>query len=87
MVLLPPNPPAQLPLIQESPNGFGVWNTNFEYTPIAQLIQLTRNIPLNTTVNTDDLVLLLIQNGGLTVYNDSVRLNAPAVEEEIEIGW
>ena len=24
--LLPPNPPAQLPLIQESPNGFGVWN-------------------------------------------------------------
>ena len=81
--ILAPKSPGQLPVIRDNPTVNSAWNTNFNYTPIMQLILLNSSLPPNTTVNTDDLIYLLLHNGALSVANSSTRLNAPVVGSQI----
>ena len=71
-----PNPPGQMPLIDEFP-CWAYPNTNPFYTPIAEVVSLTRNIPQNTVVGTNVLLKLLLNNGRLKPAGDSSILNAP----------
>ncbi len=76
--LLGPNTPAQLPVVRDCPSAPFQFNTNFNYTPIMRVVVLNRNtLPPNTTVNTDDLIYLLLNEGVLTIDDDSHRINAP----------
>jgi len=69
-----PQPPGQMPILEEIPTGWGAWNTNFEYSPVLQVIVLERNIPYYVVVNNPDFVEYLIGSGALVITRDDQRV-------------
>jgi len=87
-VMEDPKPLSQLPIMEHCPDYMGSGNTNREFSPIAQIVALQRNIPYYAVINNPGFVEYLIGSGGLVVVRTDQRagllfffgMNAAAVK-------
>ncbi len=79
---LGPTPPSQLPVVENCPNGIGVRNTNFNYSPVQQYTVLDRNPPIPpwAVINNPPFIQMLIGSGFLVVVDEATRINAPLAD-------
>ena len=78
---LGPTPWNQLPVVEYCPNGIGVWNTNFNYSPVQRYTVLDRNPPIPpwAVINNPPFIQMLIGAGLLVVIDEATRINAPVI--------
>lgn len=80
--IIPPGPPAQLPVIEDCPSDCSWRNWNYGYSPVMRYLQLQRdltppdNIPIETMVNNDTFLLSLLGSGRLDQVANRARINA-----------
>ena len=71
-----PNSPwqCQFPILEACPffTSRGV-QTNTNFTPVARIVELGRNIPYSTVINNPEYVRHLLSTGGLIILDDSDR--------------
>ena len=78
-VMRTPKPPSQLPVIEDCPSSLSWMNRNANYSPVMRYTWLGRNIPPWVVVNNDTFLQMLIGSGGLVVFHETQRINAPVI--------